>query len=287
MVPMSFPEAPALPPAPSFPEAAEPAPQARPLTRRFATGRTIVALILREMSTSYGRSPGGYAWAILEPLGAILLLSAGFSLVARHPSLGTNFLLFYATGYLPFSLFQSTSNPVARSIIYSRALLMYPVVTWVDAVLARFLLNTLTALMVSYLLLTGILLIYDTGAVISVGPILMAMLMAALLGLGVGSTNCVLMGLFPTWSSVWSIFTRPLFLASGVLLLIDDLPRWVRDILWYNPLIHITGAMRRGFYPMYAADYVSYSYVLVVSLVLIALGVILLGRYHREILNDD
>ena len=39
-----------------------------PTNRRFASFRAIGALILREMATSYGRSPGGYIWAILEPV---------------------------------------------------------------------------------------------------------------------------------------------------------------------------------------------------------------------------
>jgi len=255
--------------------------------RNFAAGRTIVALMLREMSTSYGRSPGGYAWAVLGPLAAIVLLSAGFAAISRHPPLGTNFLLFYATGYLPFSLYQDVAGPVARSIAYSRSLLLYPAVTWMDAIIARFLLALLTSLMVGYLLLSGILILFDTGAVIKIEPILSAIMMAAILGLGVGSMNCVLTGLFPTWSQIWSILTRPLLLASGVLLLYEDLPRWVRDILWYNPLIHVTGEMRRGFYPMYYAAYVSPGYVFGVSLGLLTLGFVLLGRYHREILNDD
>ncbi|MFT7592933.1 MAG: capsular polysaccharide transport system permease protein, partial [Paracoccaceae bacterium] len=79
-----------------------------------------MALILREMSTRYGRTPGGYIWSILEPLAAILVLSVGFSLVMRTPSLGTSFLLFYATGYLPFNLYQTVSGTVSKSILFSK-----------------------------------------------------------------------------------------------------------------------------------------------------------------------
>jgi len=114
----------------------EPAtPVIRGASRRFATARTVLALMLREMSTSYGRSPGGYLWAVLEPLGSIILLSLGFALIARHPPIGTNFILFYATGFLPFALFQDVSHSIARCISYSRALLAYPAVTWMDALL--------------------------------------------------------------------------------------------------------------------------------------------------------
>jgi len=253
--------------------------------RQFATLRTIIALMLREMSTRYGRSPGGYLWALLEPLGGIIVLSIGFSLFMRTPALGNSFILFYATGMMPFTLYNSVAAAIASSLGFSRPLLRYPSVTWVDAILARFLLNTLTNMMVIYLLFTGILVIAQTGSVLSFDAILEALVLCALLGLGVGTMNCLLSGLYPIWSMVWSIITRPLFLASGVLMTMEQMPRQVQDILWYNPLIHIIGLMRRGFYPMYNADYVSAAYVMSVSLILCALGLVLLMRYHKDILN--
>ncbi|MGR3762465.1 ABC transporter permease (plasmid) [Roseobacteraceae bacterium NS-SX3] len=271
--------------SPLPPPLAPAAASARGTTRRLAALRTVTALILREMSTRYGRTPGGYLWAVLEPLAAILLLSIGFSLVMRSPSLGSSFLLFYATGYLPFDLYNSIANTTARALKFSRPLLRYPAVTWADAILARFLLNSLTGILTAILLLAGILMAIDSRAVLDLPPAVLAMALTMLLGLGVGTLNAVLMGLYPLWEMVWSVITRPLFLASGVIFLYDDLPPLAQEILWYNPLIHITGLMRTGFYPTYAAAYVNVVYVALVSLVLFALGLILMGRYHRDILN--
>ena len=272
MAPLPSPAPPAPPPA-----------QAGP--RRFATLRTVLALMLREMSTRYGRTPGGYAWAILEPLGAILVLSVGFSLVIRNPPIGTSFILFYASGYMPFDLYQTLSNTVARAINFSKPLLKYPAVTWLDATLARFLLNGLTGVLIAILLLSGILAVVDSRTVLNLPPVIEAMTLSMLLGLGVGMINCALMGLFPLWEVIWSILTRPLFIASGILFLYDTLPPLAQEILWFNPLIHVTGLMRTGFYATYTASYVSHIYVVGVSLGLLAMGLILMGRYHRDILN--
>jgi len=250
------------------------------------TARTVMALILREMATRYGRSPGGYVWALVEPMGVILILAFGFSLLLNSPSLGNSFVLFYATGYLPFSLYQTVSLMVSRSLRFSKPLLFYPSVTWVDAILARFALNTLTDVMAAYLLLTGILAFTDTRIVLDLRPIVEAMALAAVLGLGVGTINCLLMGVFPVWETVWSIVTRPLFLASGIFFIYEDMPQVAQDILWFNPLLHITGIMRTGFYPMYAPQYVSLLFVLFVALVTLSMGLLLLRRYHKDILND-
>lgn len=253
--------------------------------RRFALGRTVLALMLREMSTRYGRTPGGYIWAVLEPMAAILVLSIGFSLVLRSPSLGSSFLLFYATGYLPFDLYNAVANAVGKAVGFSKPLLKYPAVTWVDALAARFLLNSLTSIVVAILLLTFILVVIDSRTTLDMVPIVEAIALAMILGLGVGTLNCVLIGLFPLWEVIWSIITRPLFLASGIFYIYEDLPEMAQTVLWWNPLMHITGTMRTGFFPTYNATYASPLFVIIVSLILLAMGQILMGRYHRDILN--
>ncbi|MFN3291857.1 MAG: ABC transporter permease [Gemmobacter sp.] len=246
--------------------------------------RTVTALMLREMSTRYGRSPGGYIWAVIEPLFGILLLAVAFSLLVRSPPLGTSFVLFKATGMMPFMLYGGIANSVGHAVQYSRPLLNYPGVTWLDTIVARFVLNALTSILVTYLILTGILVWTGTRTVLDMGEIGMAIGLACLLGLGVGTMNCYLFMAFPVWEQAWAIITRPLFLISGILFVFEDLPRLVQQILWWNPLVHVIGLMRAGFYPMYAAAYVSLLYVLGVSMVLLVTGLLLLRRHHRDLL---
>ena len=127
---------------------------------RFRPLRVVFALVLREMGTRFGRSAGGYLWALLEPLGGIVLLAVAFGLALRTPPMGTSFLLFYATGIVPFSMFNTMSKAVSTAVSSNKGLLTYPVVTLLDAVLAKFLLNLLTLVAVAVILFTGIVQIY-------------------------------------------------------------------------------------------------------------------------------
>lgn len=261
-------------------------PPSAPLrARRFKAIRTIVALMLREMSTSYGRTPGGYFWAVMEPVAAITLLTFVFSAALRTPSLGTSFGLFYASGMLPFQLYTQLSNKTSQSLKFSRPLLRYPGVRYSDAIIARFLLNTLTHLTVSYLLFALIMMLFRIETILDMPTIIAAFALAALLGLGVGCLNCYLIMRFPMWGTFWGIITAPMFLLSCILFVMEDIPQKFRDILWFNPVSHITGLMRRGFYPTYEASYVSIPYVLCFGLITLALGLLLLNRYHRDLLN--
>lgn len=255
--------------------------------RKLKTPRTIFALMLREMVTTYGRSPGGYAWAVLEPVAAIALLSVVFSLALRAPSLGTSFPLFYATGYLPFALYTDINNKIARSIQFSRPLLKYPRVTFIDAIAARFATNVLTHIAVFITLMVAINLTLNVQVILDVPSILLSLAMAGILGLGVGCINSYLIPAFPLWEQFWSIVTRPLFIVSTVIFAFEDVPAEYRDYLWFNPLIHIVGAMRKGFYATYDATYVTPEYVFGISLVLMMFGLLLLRKHHRSILNNE
>ncbi len=253
--------------------------------RRFASVRSIMALILREMATTYGRSPGGYLWAIMEPAAGIALLSLVFSIGFRSPSLGINFPMFYATGLVPFIFFNNITSTVARSLMFSKQLMAYPTVTFLDAILARFLLNAITQILIGYLIFTGIILAFETRVIPNFTAIAQTYGLLMLLSLGIGVLNCYLMTRFEVWQRVWSVLTRPLFIVSGIFFLFESIPHPYRDWLWYNPLMHIIGLMRRGFYPSYDAPYVSPAYLAGIGLTCLVIGLVLLRRFHRDLLS--
>jgi capsular polysaccharide transport system permease protein len=98
--------------------------------------------------------------------------------------------------------------------------------------------------------------------------------------------NCLLIGLMPLWQRVWSIAMRPMFLISGVFFTYQSVPLPWREILWWNPLIHVTGLVRRGLYPGYDAAYASPIYVMALGLGVALLAGVGLMRWHRDILSD-
>lgn len=279
--------------APNLPQAApqngadqacDQVPASLPLPR-FAALRPIVALLLREMTTTYGRNPGGYIWAFIQPIGGIVVLTIAFALVMHKPPLGTSFALFYATGFLPFDVFHSLQGAAQSALQASRPLLAYPRVVWLDAILARVLLSVLTNIIVMIAIWSGIVFFSGTTVILNLSAIADGFLMMALLGVGIGMINSLLIGLYPMWKTIWGIVNRPLFLASGIFFLYEDMPRLAQDILWWNPLIHAIARIREGFYSTYHADYVSHIYVYGLSLSLVLIGLMTLRAWHKKVLE--
>lgn len=253
---------------------------------RFVFVRSVLALMIREMTTTYGRSPGGYIWAFAEPIGGIAMMTIVFTMIARNPALGTNFPFFFASGVLPFMMYQSTSSKISTAIRYSRQLLAYPHVTYIDAIVARFLLTVLTEFLVAVCTLAMIIIVYGLQPHIDYLLCGQALMMAALLGLGVGLVNCYMTDMYPIWQAIWSVLNRPLFIISGIFFLVDAMPAQVRDILMYNPVVHVVMEMRRGLFDTYDAPHASMSYVFLIAISLGTLGMLLLHLYHKVILDE-
>lgn len=251
----------------------------------WATPRAIGALILREITTTYGRSPGGYIWAIMEPAAGIALLTLVFSIGFRTPPLGTSFALFYAAGILPLMMYTDLSAKLAQTVQFSRALLTYPRITFLDALIARFVLNLLTQIMVHLIVLGFILIYLNPTTTLDFAKIGQAYLLTLALALGIGTLNSFLTLAYPIWQTAWAILNRPLFLISCVFFIFESVPQPYADYLWFNPIVHIAGLMRDGFYPFYQPTYISVAYPLIIALSSAMIGLFLLRRYHRDMLD--
>lgn len=253
---------------------------------RYQSFRVIFALLMREMTTSFGRSKLGYLWAVLEPVGGIAVLTLGFSLLFRQPPLGNSFALFYATGFIPFACYTNTYAQVSSALKANKTLLFYPAVTFADAIIARVLLVVITQFVIWVIVLGGILLLEDTGAHLDIPRIGISFLAAIGIGTAVGLINATLFELMPSWQQIWGILNRPIFFLSCIFFLFDSMPAGVQKFLWWNPLVHVIGTMRSGVYSEYAGDYISWLYISGFSLVLAVIGLLNMRALNRFIMNN-
>ncbi|ANK75785.1 MULTISPECIES: ABC transporter permease [Ensifer] len=239
--------------------------------------RSTFSLMVREMSTRYGGKPGGYLWALIDPVAHIALLSVVFGTIARAPALGSSFMLFFATGYLPLLAYNSMTSFVAGAVRANRALLNYPVVAPADTVAARFIVQALTTAFICFLVL-GLISVEDHRSVfagLEYSIVFFSIFVAMLLGLGVGMANIALFARSPLYEQIYSIVTKPLFLISGVFFLADSIPQPFRGILLLNPIAHIIMWFRSGVYSEYRAVSLDVSYALQCAFVAFFLGVLL------------
>lgn len=248
--------------------------------------RVVTALLRREMATRYGRTAGGYFWAVAEPAGMIGMMSFAFAALARRPDIGQSFIVFFATGFLSFGFYRETAAQLFGAVRANRALLTYPNVAVYDAMVARLILQTLTNCLVTVVILTAA--VGFSGQPVRLDAVWIAGALGAatLLAFGVGVSNAVLFQMFPLYQRIFMIVNRPLFIISGVLFTPEILPTQLREALAWNPLVHVVAGFRTGFYPTYSSELSRLEYPALLGLGTLALGLLLMRRFHERLMDQ-
>lgn len=210
--------------------------------------RVLVALILRDVQTRFFGTALGFALAVAWPVSHIFIVLVINSALGRAPPYGDSAALFFATGLVPFMCFHYMSRFTALGVMLNKPLLGYPIVKVGDILIARAIVEVLNAAVV--VIVTVIILTAMGVDVWPSQPIeAMFALMACLsLGLGWGIVNGVLCAVFPFWFTPFSLLSIILWMASGVIMVPDDLPEMARYGLSWNPILVGVEWMRSAFY---------------------------------------
>ncbi len=249
--------------------------------------RIVAALIRREMKAHFGASRIGYLWALIEPALHLALYLVFFTLIfKRHTPIGTSIALFMLSGIVPYFLYSKLATYVSASIGSNRNLLTLPPVKPLDVVVARVVLEAATYMFVGGLMFFGL---YLSGVPEAIPHDLLRVMeacaLAIALGLGIGMINIVIVSYFHNWMTIFGMASFPLWVFSGIWYLPEQIPEPYRDYMLYNPILHVVLMFRTGFYWNYNAAFLDTSYVVTVSLLLIATGLAFMQVARRKVLE--
>jgi capsular polysaccharide transport system permease protein len=225
-------------------------------------GRVVLAVILREMRTRFGRTRLGYLWALAEPVAYIATMLAIFTALRRASPIGGDLALFFTTGIIPWLLFTNTVGKVARAVDANQALLSYPQVMPIDLIIARALLEHATTVVVFALLLSGLALGGSEIRIPSFLNIGAAMACITVFGTGLGMVNAAVMRFLPSYDQIFSAAMRPLYFVSGVFFTANALPHAIRDWMLLNPVLHLIEWVRSGFFEGFDSAHLDRGYAL-------------------------
>lgn len=258
----------------------------QPLQAASTQGRVIHALIMREMKSRFGRQKLGYLWAVFEPAAFVASFALIFSYSQRAAPSGMPVVAFMITGFAPFILFRSLMTQSMGAIENNRVLLTFPQVTLLDLVLARAILETATMTLVFVLLLVvAELLGFEIRIDDPLGVLLMLACLA-LTGFGLGATLAAIAPFVRSLQQIVSIFAgRPLFFVSGLFFTAEMLPNAFREILLFNPILHMIEGLRSAFFHQFDSSHVSMEFALGTALTAACFGLLMLRGLKKRILS--
>ena len=213
--------------------------------------RVILALMLREAQTRFGRHKLGYLWALVEPIVHVVMFMLLFAFLQRRIALGDSVQMFLATGFATYFGFYNVMSRTEGGYRSNEALLTFPPVKVLDVFIGRALLELATWMVVSALLIGGLIFLGYGAAPRSVVMMLSAILALFSMAFGFGMFLGIVTEFVPSLANIFRIPTRLLYFASGVFYLPEALYPSIREIIVWNPVLHGITLFRMGYYEYY------------------------------------
>lgn len=237
--------------------------------------RVIHALMLRDVKTRFFGSAWGFLISIAWPVMHILIILVINTVVGRQVPYGDSAALWFATGMIPFAAFTYMSRFIMMGIVQNKPLVVFPRVKIMDILLARAIVEILSAGAVIIIMII-IFLFMDidfiparlTEAAYALGA-------AFLLGLGTGVINAIVAQAWPVWVIIFNLSMIILWILSGVLFVPDNLPEQARYYIAFNPVVHIVSWFRLAYYDDYGSLTLNKYYVLGFGFISLAFGLTL------------
>ncbi len=245
--------------------------------------RVIMALVLRDIRGRYGESKIGFFWTLMEPFIHVGFLAVVFQFTMHGtPPLGQNFFFFYFTGVMPYLLLSHLILHIGHAVRGIRPLLQLPVIMPSDAILAKAIVELFTTAVI-FVLFSVLFAAFGINP-IPVHPldVLGAFALVWMLGTGLGAMCATLFEFGSLGEQFVNIIVRAAYFASGIFYVPAMMPVWVRNILVYNPFLHLIDLMRRGYFADYQPAWADVPYAALVALFSLVIGTALILAFRRS-----
>lgn len=246
--------------------------------------RSLWLLTVRDLRVRYSTSALGYFWSILDPLVMAGIYWFVFTQVF-HRSVGNEpYIVFLLSALLPWMWFNGAVSDSTRAYIREAKLIRstkIPRTIWV----VRLVLSKGIEFIASIPVLALFAIV--TGAALNWEAVyfLLAIVMQALLTVGVGLIVAPLVIFFRDLERATKLALRFLFYASPIIYGVTDLPKSLHVLASFNPLVGILSMYRAAFFPD-QLDLLTIAIGGGVTLVILAVGILIFTRTERAVLKE-
>lgn len=248
--------------------------------------RVIKALMLRELTTRFGRENIGFLWVMAEPLLFALLVGLLWRVLKGPLEYGVNIVAFVATGYIPLVLFRSTVSRAVNSFTANGSLMYHRQIKVLDLILVRFLIE-LIGHMMAYLIIAVALGLFGLFPwPHDIGMLIIGWFYYALFSFAVALIVAPISEISEVLEKIVPVTTYLMIPFSGAFYLVSALYPAAAALVLYSPPVHGMEMMRYGVFGPSIDPYYDYHYPLAVCLPCIALGLLLCRIVRKKLVIE-
>jgi capsular polysaccharide transport system permease protein len=234
--------------------------------------RVIHALMIRELTTRFGRENIGFLWIMVEPLLFAGLVAIIWRYMKGPEQHNISVVAFVVTGYIPVTLFR---HGIGRSIslfVANSSLLYHRQIKIIDFIFVRFIIE-LIGCMMAYLFIAVILIAFDVFPIPDdLGMFLGGWSLYALFTLSLCFVIAPLSEKSEVLEKLVPVTTYIMIPFSGLFTMNAWLTPSMREYLLYSPFVNAMEIMRKGIWGEKVTAYYDAWNPLICSAVLMLIG---------------
>lgn len=249
--------------------------------------RVLGGILIRDASYR-GAKPlvFGFLADIIEPLMIVAVICFFRWALADQAKYGTDVVLFIGTGVFPSWLWVRTCLYVAKPVSSEHP--MFPVESQLDHIVIHGLLHLINSSLGAIGFFTVLYYCGEKDALpADVWMAIVSMAVLFFFGLGVGLINSVLGRFIPVWAGIWAAIARGLMHFCAIFMVPDYLNPPVRQLFWYNPVLHGVSWFRHAFYPTYPNVINDHGYILAFMLITLPIGLLAVRVLEKQVEGDE
>lgn len=243
----------------------------------------IGALILREMSTRFGREGLGFTWLVLEPLAFCIGVILLWSLTKPAFEHGIRVAAFTMTGYMCVILFRHQIQYSLAALQSNIGLLHHRQISPVHIFLSRNIMEFGGATIAFIVVYAALLALGQIDLPKDYLTAYLGWMLLGWIGMGLGLTMAGLAMRFDVLERVVNLITYILIPLSGAFSMVAWVPPDIREIYLLMPLPHAVEMLRAGVFGEFVKTYYDPYYGLAWGAGLNILGLLLIASSRDQI----
>ncbi|WP_322062760.1 ABC transporter permease [Paraburkholderia sp. J63] len=212
----------------------------------------LFALFMREMQTRFGARRMGFVWVVFEPLGILAIILIFHAALRTRPMQGIDFAVFLFSGIVPIHMMRNIAWRVSDAVQANQGLFAYRQVMPFDTFVARLIVELCTY-SCAYIIICIFLGIWLQRDILISDPLawIWYMMIGVLLSFSLGIAFAMIGHAVPNSARLCKMSFIPLYITSGVLFPIWNLPQDKIAIISLNPYVGIIEGIRSAMFANY------------------------------------
>lgn len=245
--------------------------------------RVIGALMIRELTTRFGRENIGFLWIMVEPLLFAGLVALMWRVTKGPEEHGVSIVAFVISGYLPLTLFRHSVSRCISVFVANGSLMYHRQIQILDFIFVRFLIEMIGGMM-AYLFIGTVLYFFGLFPMpASIGYLLAGWGLYSIFTLSLCFIIAPLSEMSEVLEKIMPVTTYLMIPFSGTFNMVEWLVPAARDVLLWSPPVSAMEMMRYGLFGDRVTPYYDIWVPLTFSLVCTTIGLALCRKVRRTL----